>query len=63
MNLTGLREAVRKEMRGDSVDMSTLDESSRVALISWKDRHSGDLARHEPPTGPMLAWAADRPDR
>jgi hypothetical protein len=51
-------------MRGETVDVSALDDATRSAFSSWKAQHSSDrLASYEPPAASSLAWIASRPSR
>ena len=64
MNLIALRDAVRRTMRGEDVDISALDEASRSAFKTWKAQHSSDrLADYEPRAIASLMWAVDKPAR
>ena len=63
MNLPALREAVRHTMRGESIDLTELDESSARAFATWKSQHSGELTNYEPPVSASANWVTDRSRR
>jgi hypothetical protein len=55
---------MRSATRGETVDLTTLDELSAASFATWRDKHvSADLAACEPPVTASAAWSIQRPSR